>query len=40
MFAVQLNCVQCYLGQILVTTEKLLVLRIDAFMSGLSKWLV
>ena len=34
---VQLNCIQQYLGQILVTIEKLLILQIVAFMTGLSK---
>ena len=36
-FLVQLNCIQQYLGQILVTIEKLLILQIVAFMTGLSK---
>ena len=34
----QLNCVQQYLGQILETVEKLLILHIVIFMPGLSKW--
>ena len=38
LFLVQLNCVQQYLGQILVTIEKLLILHIVVFMPGLSKW--
>ena len=33
----QNNCVQQYLGQILVTAEKLLILHIVIFMPGLSK---
>ena len=36
--SVQLNCVQQYLGQILVTIKKLLILHIVVFMTGLSKW--
>ena len=36
-FLVQLNCIQQYLEQILVTIEKLLILQIVAFMTGLSK---
>ena len=37
-FLVQRNCVQQYLGQMLVTIEKLLILHIVAFMPGLSEW--
>ena len=41
MFLAQLNCVQMYLGQILVIIGKLLILHtVVAFMPGLSKCLV
>ena len=38
MYLAQLNCVQWYLGQILLAIEKCLILQIVAFMPGLSKF--